>query len=262
MIADRHPAAQASIASLARKLGFVNEAQVRVAREAGGDLLESLIAAGALTGGQLEVCRKAHDFAVFRDADLREAEPIVRANGVAADAVRRMLAYQKERFLRAGERLGLIDLLRREHLLPDDAPPPRPSTSPAAVGAVSSSVVSTNRAEPLIEVAEDEMSARALRPPNGSLTLSGLEQALARHGVVYGVADEALLRAWCGGAEPHCVVHCVVARGDPPEAPIHGRIEYLFDADPLSLGAARADGTIDFADRGEVPQCRSWRSAR
>lgn len=260
MSPDRPTPEDEALARIALRMGFVDADILRTALGAPSDapLLDQLLTAGALTADQVALCRRTHAFTTFREASLREAEPLVRRHAVPDEAVRRLLEYQKLRFLKAGERLSLVDLLRREQLLPEVTPPatPRPSPVPrtGAEGSPATADAPGARAdsgfvEPTITVSEDRLQAIITRPPEGRLSPRAIRRQLEHRHIQFGVVDDAALWRWCAGDAPTLVL----AQGEAAEPSVDGFIEYHFDTAPLQVGEARDDGTVDFAEKGEVP---------
>lgn len=256
---DRPAPEDEALARIALRMGLVDAETLRAALAApgGAPLLDRLQAAGTLTADQAELCRRTHAFTTFREATLREAEPLVRQHAVPDEAVRRLLDYQKQRFLKVGERLSLVDLLRREQLLPEMTPPTTPRPTPVARSAAAEAGVADAGAarpdggfvEPTITVTEDRLQAILTRPPAGRLSPRAIRRQLEQRHIQYGVVDEARLWRWCAGEAPTLVV----AQGEPAEPSADGYVEYHFDTAPLQVGASREDGTVDFAEKGEVP---------
>ncbi|MCA9558991.1 MAG: hypothetical protein KC583_10555, partial [Myxococcales bacterium] len=257
---DRPSTDDEDLARVALRMGLVDADALRAALAAPSDrgLLDRLQAAGRLSGEQAELCRRAHAFTTFRAQDLRDAEPLVRQHAVPDEAVRRLLEYQKQRFLKVGERLSLVDLLRREQLLPEQTPPSAPRPTPAARPAAEVDPGDADPAaarardgfvDPTIVVTEDRLQAIITRPAHGRLSPRAIRRQLEHRHIQFGVVDDATLWRWCAGDAPTLVV----AQGAAAEPSIDGYVEYHFDTAPLQMGTARDDGTLDFAEKGEVP---------
>jgi uncharacterized protein (DUF342 family) len=109
-----------------------------------------------------------------------------------------------------------------------------------------------------VTITKDKLSA--FISPNGTkpegLTVETLKEYLEARSVVFGlVADEALERYLALEElpiEPFKVAGGVAAvPGKPPE------IIYHFDTDPLRIGTLKEDGTMDWKNRGDIPQVKT-----
>ncbi|MBM3266043.1 MAG: DUF342 domain-containing protein [Candidatus Sericytochromatia bacterium] len=99
-----------------------------------------------------------------------------------------------------------------------------------------------------VEVARDRMSARVAVSVEGRRpTYLELSAALERAGVVYGV-DDVIVHRIAAGIEPG---EYVVAKGEPPVAPIDGRVDFFFRTGPrVLMPNLLADGRVDHHDLG------------
>ncbi len=108
-----------------------------------------------------------------------------------------------------------------------------------------------------LEIPEDSMTAGIIprRPiPDEVSTeqlLAFLEEKGIRHGLRAGEDLEWFLRKGARSGETF-----VIARGTPPEPGRDAEIVYKFDTDPLRVGTLKEGGTIDFKDKGELPQVK------
>jgi uncharacterized protein len=104
-------------------------------------------------------------------------------------------------------------------------------------------------------ISEDKLSA-LLCPsdvqPKG-LALEAVKDFIAGHGVDNGVVEDEVLSAYISQTplpgEPF-----QIAAGTPPTPGRAPEIIYHFDTDPLRIGTLKADGTMDWKNRGEIPQ--------
>lgn len=115
-----------------------------------------------------------------------------------------------------------------------------------------------SKAEKLsLTVSKDGLAAY-LSPGGNSLqgvTLEEIKALLEERGVVYGVVgDQALTDYLAGPTLP--VEPFRIAYGRPPKAGRPPEIRYHFDTDPLRVGTVLEDGTMDWKNRGEVPEVR------
>ncbi len=110
-----------------------------------------------------------------------------------------------------------------------------------------------------IRVAKDHLSAKLYGAArlDGEGAVERIHMALEEKGIVYGVREEAAiadyLRAVAAG-EVDPGEAWVIAEGLAPVTGHDGEIDYLFDTEPLKVGAVDEDGIIDYKDRGEIPQ--------
>ena len=104
-------------------------------------------------------------------------------------------------------------------------------------------------------ISEDKLSA-FLCPsdvqPKG-LSLQSVKDFIAGQGVDYGLVDDETLSAYISQTplpgEPF-----QIAAGTPPTPGREPEVIYHFDTDPLRIGTLKADGTMDWKNRGEIPQ--------
>jgi uncharacterized protein (DUF342 family) len=104
-------------------------------------------------------------------------------------------------------------------------------------------------------ISEDKLSAY-LCPSDvqpGGLSLEAVKEFIASHAVDHGLVTDQVLLDYLSQTplpgEPF-----KIASGT---APVEGRapeIIYHFDTDPLRIGTLKADGTMDWKNRGEIPQ--------
>lgn len=109
-----------------------------------------------------------------------------------------------------------------------------------------------------LEISEDRLSAFLLPTgePMDNVTLESVKAYIADHGVVDGVVDDEVLSTYLNEtplpAEPF-----EIARGVAPVAPKPAQVRYHFDIDPLRIGTLLEDGTMDWKNRGEIPEVKS-----
>jgi uncharacterized protein (DUF342 family) len=104
-------------------------------------------------------------------------------------------------------------------------------------------------------ISEDKLSAYLCPSdvqPSG-LCLQAVKDFIAGHAVDYGLVDDQVLSDYISQTplpgEPF-----KIASGT---APVEGRapeVIYHFDTDPLRIGTLKSDGTMDWKNRGEIPQ--------
>ncbi|MBT8339883.1 MAG: DUF342 domain-containing protein [Desulfatitalea sp.] len=86
-------------------------------------------------------------------------------------------------------------------------------------------------------------------------SLDDVKLLLLENDIDYGVVSDNLLSAHLE-KNPMPPDSFVVARGKPPVPGTPPEIRYYFDTDPLRIGTLLEDGTMDWKNRGEIPQVR------
>ena len=88
------------------------------------------------------------------------------------------------------------------------------------------------------------------------ITLGKVQQLLEAHGVVFGLVSDEAISAYLAQnplpAEPFRV-----ACGKPARQGQPSQIRFHFDTDPLRIGTVLDDGTIDWKNRGDVPEVKA-----
>lgn len=108
-----------------------------------------------------------------------------------------------------------------------------------------------------LTVSEDKLSAHLSPsggPPNG-LTLENVKAYIAQQGVVHGLVDDKILAGYLAN-DPLPEEPFQVASGTPCQAGVPPEIKYYFETDPLRIGTLKPDGTMDWKDRGAIPQVK------
>lgn len=80
-----------------------------------------------------------------------------------------------------------------------------------------------------------------------------VKRMIAEREIVFGVISDKLLRAHLG-KNPMPREPFVIAQGIPPTSGQPAEIRYYFDTDPLRIGTLLEDGTMDWKNRGDIPQ--------
>ena len=106
-----------------------------------------------------------------------------------------------------------------------------------------------------LEISDDKLSAFLV--PTGldhkNVTLGDIHQLLAEKGITFGLVDDKTLSTYLT-TSPLSPEPFKVAGGTPPTPRIPPEIVYHFDTDPLRIGTLKEDGTMDWKDRGDIPQ--------
>ncbi|MDA8139607.1 MAG: FapA family protein [Desulfobacteraceae bacterium] len=106
-----------------------------------------------------------------------------------------------------------------------------------------------------LEVAPDKLSAtiaptQDLQPPP---SMEKIKALLLENNISYGVISDKLLSAYLA-QNPMPMDPFVVARGVEPVPGKPPEIQYFFDTNPMRIGTLLEDGTMDWKNRGEIPQ--------
>jgi uncharacterized protein len=107
--------------------------------------------------------------------------------------------------------------------------------------------VSSDKLTATIAPATENQAAPALKE---------VKQMLLENGIAYGVVSDQLLTDHLK-KKPMPLEPFTVARGTPPEPGNPPEIRYYFDTNPMRIGTLLEDGTMDWKNRGEIPQVRS-----
>ncbi len=89
-----------------------------------------------------------------------------------------------------------------------------------------------------------------------SVFLSDVKAALKESGIVHGVLEDGVIDHFIvlTADEPDTSPHSlIVAKGEPAQPGKSAELNCFFETDYLKAGAKKADGSIDFMDRGERP---------
>jgi uncharacterized protein len=89
----------------------------------------------------------------------------------------------------------------------------------------------------------------------GNLTLEAVKEFLEGRSVVHGLVEDQVLSAYLAQS-PLPMEPFKVATGSPAIPGIPPEIIYHFDTDPLRIGTLKEDGTMDWKDKGDIPQVK------
>jgi len=104
-----------------------------------------------------------------------------------------------------------------------------------------------------ITIAPDHLTAFITLHEGAELpSCEDVQKALRSCSVVYGV-DEEIVENLCAGKLPRETA-LQIAAGEPMHPSKDAVVEYLFDTHPLKAGREGEHDTIDFKDRGDLPQ--------
>jgi len=88
-----------------------------------------------------------------------------------------------------------------------------------------------------------------------SFSLQDIKDYLEEKGIKYGIVDDERISDYLENKEG-LDTPLKVAEGKPPDIGIDASIKYYFDTDPLKIGTVKDGGSIDFKDRGDIPQVK------
>lgn len=88
------------------------------------------------------------------------------------------------------------------------------------------------------------------------LTIEAVKDFLKGRSVVHGLVEDQVLSAYLA-QDPLPLEPFKVAAGTPPTPGKPPEIIYHFDTDPLLIGTLKEDGTMDWKDRGQIPQVKA-----
>jgi hypothetical protein len=106
-----------------------------------------------------------------------------------------------------------------------------------------------------IEVSPDKLTVtlRPVKEVQAAPSMERVKALLMENNICFGVVSDKLLSAYLS-QNPLPMEPFVVARGVPSEPGQPPQIQYYFDTDPIRIGTLLEDGTMDWKDRGEIPQ--------
>ena len=108
-----------------------------------------------------------------------------------------------------------------------------------------------------LTVSEDKLSAflSINKESTVSFTLQDIKDYLEEKGIKYGIVDDEKISDYLENKEG-VDTPLKVAEGKSPDKGTNASIKYYFDTDPLKIGTVKDGGTIDFKDRGDIPQVK------
>jgi uncharacterized protein (DUF342 family) len=108
-----------------------------------------------------------------------------------------------------------------------------------------------------LTVSEDKLNAffSINKESADSFTLQDIKDYLEEKGIKYGIVDDEKISDYLENKEG-LDTPLKVAEGKFPDTGTDASIKYYFDIDPLKIGTVKNGGTIDFKDRGDIPQVK------
>jgi uncharacterized protein (DUF342 family) len=116
---------------------------------------------------------------------------------------------------------------------------------------------SINDAHFELTVSEDKMTAFFSIKKESSMlfTLQEIKEYIETKGIKYGIVDDKNISDYLENKESRNTP-LIVAEGKLPDQGTDASIKYHFDTDPLKIGTVKNGGSIDFKDRGNIPQVK------
>ncbi len=122
------------------------------------------------------------------------------------------------------------------------------------IGAKKETVAEQDRVIDL-SISDDKLEAH-ITPRNGipaKMNIEEIKKYLSSKSVVYGLLTDSAIKAFALDKSLQKEAF-LVARGTPPEPCKDDEIKYYFETDPLKVGTIKEGGSIDYKDKGEIPQ--------
>lgn len=110
-----------------------------------------------------------------------------------------------------------------------------------------------------LDISEDGMQAAVrIKPESGqSISLENLLAFLKMQGIIFGIRDDTDLQADLDAISMAAGEPFIVAHGQPPVAERLPVVRYHVSTETRCVGITREDGTIDWKNRGKLPQIRA-----
>ena len=108
-----------------------------------------------------------------------------------------------------------------------------------------------------LTVSEDKMTAlfSIKKESTISFTLLDVKEYLETKGMKYGIVSDEIISDYLENKENRDTP-IKIAEGKLPEHGVDASIRYHFDTDPLKIGTIKNGGSIDFKDKGGIPQVK------
>lgn len=200
----------------------------------------------------------AHQDKVFGDIAIERAF-ITREKFERALVIQRVISNRTKVHLPIGAVLVKMELLDQEQVdqvleaqksiivEPADGPPAQEAPSTTCVDDMLCALdlkVSGDKLKAFLEPFEENQKAPSLE---------AVKLLLNEKQLVHGVVSDKLIGAYLE-KDPLPMEPFLVAKGTPPRPGKPPDIVYHFDTDPMRIGTLLADGTMDWKNRGEIPQ--------
>jgi uncharacterized protein (DUF342 family) len=87
------------------------------------------------------------------------------------------------------------------------------------------------------------------------ISLGDIKELLSMKGIKHGIVDDTAITEYLRN-EPIRKKPWKIAEGTAPGPAQDSEVKYYFDTDPSKIGTIKEGGTIDFKERGEIPQVK------
>ncbi len=189
-----------------------------------------------------------------------EKQMVTREKLDRALVIQRCIANRTRVYMPIGsvlQKMGLLSEPQVEAILSLQAAPVQEAPVPAATApAIECQPVEGDpTAAVQLEVSPDKLTA-AISPAKAGQApppLDVVKLMLMEKEIAFGIVNDSLLAAHLS-RNPMPAEPFVVARGTPPVAGEPPEIRYYFDTNPLRIGTLLEDGTMDWKNRGDIPQ--------
>lgn len=106
-----------------------------------------------------------------------------------------------------------------------------------------------------LDIASDKLTATVapIDEKQSSPGIDAIKLMFMENNISYGLVSDSLLEAYLR-QNPLPLEPFIVARGNPPEPGNPPEIQYFFDTDPIRIGTLLEDGSMDWKNRGDIPQ--------
>jgi uncharacterized protein (DUF342 family) len=263
------------IGKLAVKYKFVDEEQIQEAlsiqkqeQRAGEKALlgEILVANGMMSKNQLDFLLSIQKVIETRRMDRKFGMIAVKNEFATQEDIEHALIEQQKNYEKTktvkmiGDILVESDVMTRDQcnaILKKQQRFEKIDTTASETPEPETPVISADDTHFDLTVPEDKLSAlfSINKESTVSFTPKDIRDYLEEKGIKYGIVDDEKISEYLENKE-EWDTPLKVAEGKLPEAGKDASIKYYFDTDPLKIGTVKDGGTIDFKDRGELPQVK------
>jgi len=261
---------------LAVKYKFVDEEQIQEAlsiqkqEQLDGNrtlLGEILVAQGMMSQNQLDFLLSIQKVIETRKMDRKFGMIAVKNDFVTQEDIEHALMEQKKNYEKTKTVKMIGDILVESNVMTRDQCDAIlkkqqrfeeiDTTEPETPEMHDSPRTSVNDAYLDLTVSEDKLNAflSIKKESTVSFTLQDIKDYLEEKGIKYGIVDDEKISDYLENKES-LDTPLKVAEGKSPETGTDASIKYYFDTDPLKIGTVKKGGTIDFKDRGDIPQVK------
>jgi len=261
---------------LAVKYKFVDEEQIQEAlsiqkqEQLDGNktlLGEILVAQGMMSQNQLDFLLSIQKVIETRKMDRKFGMIAVKNDFVTQEDIEHALMEQKKNYEKTKTVKMIGDILVESNMMTRDQCDAIlkkqqrfeeiDTTEPETPEMPDSPRTSVNDAYLDLTVSEDKLNAflSINKESSVSFTLQEIKDYLEEKGIKYGIVDDEKIAEYLENKDG-LDTPLKVAEGKSPDRGTDASIKYYFDTDPLKIGTVKNGGTIDFKDRGDIPQVK------